>query len=618
MSEDLEEDIAHDDSEDSSDDESNDGDRETFPNHDDEEAASVGPEIMSDDLEEVMFENPPAVPQPRFGGLVDYESSEDEQMDIDDFDVPGIPTPQFNRTPLSPDLLRRRAPPIPREAQDNVHGEEAPFGSAPFTPIRAPPRTRPSAPPPVPRRAPPKPTHPPLVPPRTTPPVQPRAPPPTRQARKPKKVRSPKSSEDEHMDIDDFHVLGIREAQDSVHGEEALNGSAPFTPLRAPPRTRPSVPPLVPRRVLPKPTHLPPYLRVHLLPYLRVHLSRTSACTSSRTSACTSPVPPRAPPPMEKIAGKRPLLEPLRIATCRTKKARTPKNSRVRTIRVDNSKTQKRLNVGLPKTVSDIEMKELRSAVRALLRSFEESEASQVIVQRFSQHRLPQQGPSARQLEHDLEGNMGSPWNKRVVELALALQTHMKYRRDEFKKRLLAEPNVDPQVAEMRRLETNQYNRRQKRHVSRLDALWFFKEGDATVDDNLTFMSSMDATVHSDDEEQPDGTFIALRPVWRSRETVVEEFFRIPDILFFSRHFRTIDCRHRMPGQLPGIRTHTAVTNDNGRWLRRFKEEEPLLYATLNVQPAIDLRSIQFSPIVRRMVERVRHSKIGVKRKIGK
>ncbi|KAK7024119.1 hypothetical protein R3P38DRAFT_2382640, partial [Favolaschia claudopus] len=136
---------------------------------------------------------------------------------------------------------------------------------------------------------------------------------------------------------------------------------------------------------------------------------------------------------------------------------------------------------------------------------------------------------------------------------------------------------------------------------------------DATVKRNLKHMESMDTAVHSDDEWK-NGRLVAYHPAWRSRNETINDFFHIPDVLQFATHFRSLGCKHRTPGQLPAIRTHLPDVNPvcgripvglpenmyDEHWLRRYKEDEPLLYGTLKVQPPISLRELEFSPHVKR------------------
>lgn len=122
-------------------------------------------------------------------------------------------------------------------------------------------------------------------------------------------------------------------------------------------------------------------------------------------------------------------------------------------------------------------------------------------------------------------------------------------------------------------------------------------------------MKQMDPAIHSEDESRGDDRLVARHPAWRSRQNIVTEFFRVPDALNFATHFRSLGCKHRLPGQLPAVRIHLPETNPTNtripvglpenmydeQWLRRYKDDEPLLYGTLKVQPPIDLRSLQFS-----------------------
>lgn len=173
-----------------------------------------------------------------------------------------------------------------------------------------------------------------------------------------------------------------------------------------------------------------------------------------------------------------------------------------------------------------------------------------------------------------------------------------------------------------------------------------------SVQRNHKLMKQMDPAIHSEDESSGGDRLVARHPAWRSRQNVVTDFFRVPDILTFASHFRSTGCKHRIPGQLPAIRTHLPATrpiNDtripvglpenmyDEQWLRRYKEDEPLLYGTLKVQPRIDLKSIRFSgPVMRyvhpialllmanlprrigRLVEQTRHSAVGAQRMVGK
>ncbi|KAJ7468359.1 hypothetical protein B0H11DRAFT_2239146 [Mycena galericulata] len=243
---------------------------------------------------------------------------------------------------------------------------------------------------------------------------------------------------------------------------------------------------------------------------------------------------------------------------------------------------------------------------------------------------------------------MGSAWNKRLTDVTLelcsshpvlatantpevlsAVQTHLRYRRRRFKQNAL-QRSPDPELEEQRRLDINQYNRQHNRHDSRLFGLNHFAH-EPSVHQNLDVMKQMDPAVHSEDESKGDGRFVTRRPVWRSQQHIVTDFFRIPDILTFATHFRSVGCKHRLPGQLPAIRIHLPGTNPSARipvglpenmydeqWLRRYKEDEPLLYGTLKVQPPIDLRRIQFSGPVMRLVDQTRHSAIGAQRMVGK
>ncbi|KAJ6616070.1 hypothetical protein B0H10DRAFT_2038700 [Mycena sp. CBHHK59/15] len=326
-----------------------------------------------------------------------------------------------------------------------------------------------------------------------------------------------------------------------------------------------------------------------------------------------------------------------------------PKNSRRRTIQIDSSRARKRSNIGLPKRKQQSEKLILAEAVRELLGGLEECGALPDQVQQFQQRRLPRYGPRAGVLEYDTVGTMGSEWNKRLTDVTLelcsthpvlatadasdvlaALKPHLRYRRANFKKNALNR-SPDPELEEQRRLDINKYNRQHNRHDSRLFGLNYFAH-EPSVQQNLKIMQEMDSAIHSEDESKGDGRLIIRHPPWRSRQNIVTDFFRVPDVLTFATHFRSLGCKHRLPGQLPAVRTHLAEVNPTStripvglpenmydeQWLRRYKEDEPLLYGTLKVQPPIDLRSIQFSGPVMRLVDQTRHSAIGAQRMVGK
>ncbi|KAJ6565763.1 hypothetical protein DFH09DRAFT_1081424 [Mycena vulgaris] len=303
-----------------------------------------------------------------------------------------------------------------------------------------------------------------------------------------------------------------------------------------------------------------------------------------------------------------------------------PKNSRRRTIQIDSSRARKRSNIGLPKRKQKSEKLILAEAVRELLGGLEECGALPDQVQQFQQRRLPRYGPRAGMLEYDTVGTMGSEWNRRLTDVTLelcsthpvlatadasdvlaALKSHLRYRRANFKKHALNR-SPDPELEEQRRLDINKYNRQHNRHDSRLFGLNYFAH-EPSVQQNLKIMQEMDPAIHSEDESKGDGRLITRHPPWRSRQNIVTDFFRVPDVLTFATHFRSLGCKHRLPGQLPAVRAHIAEINPTNtripvglpenmydeQWLRRYKEDEPLLYGTLKVQPPIDFRSIQFS-----------------------
>ncbi|KAJ7163174.1 hypothetical protein C8R46DRAFT_1221960 [Mycena filopes] len=291
---------------------------------------------------------------------------------------------------------------------------------------------------------------------------------------------------------------------------------------------------------------------------------------------------------------------------------------------------------------------EIAGAVRKLCDSLEETGALPDQVKQFQERQLPRYGPRQGRLEYDTVGDMGSKWNKHLVDITLelcsvhpvlamadasdvykALTTHLRYRRQNFKRDALNR-SPDPDAEEERRLETNRYNRQHNRHDSRLFGLSSYQH-EPTVKRNLGIMRDMDPAVHSKDESKSDGRLVAHHPVWRSRAEVVKDFFRVPDTLLFSTHYRSRGCKHRRRGQLPAIRTHRMETNSASRipvglpenmydeqWLQRYQEDEPLLYGTLKVQPPIDLGSIKFSGHVMKLVDNTRNSAVGAQRMVGK
>ncbi|KAJ7621796.1 hypothetical protein DFH06DRAFT_1341118 [Mycena polygramma] len=307
-------------------------------------------------------------------------------------------------------------------------------------------------------------------------------------------------------------------------------------------------------------------------------------------------------------------------------------------------------NIGLPGRKPRSQKLEIASAVRELLDDLKESGALPDQVQQFERQQFPSYGPRAGALEYDTVGDMGSIWNKRLVAVTLelcsthpllsvvdgldvrrALQTNLRHRRSLFIRRALNR-DLDPALAEQKRIALNRYNRVYHRHQSRLSGLSFYAH-EPSVEQNFKLMEEMDPAIHSEDESCGGGQFIARHPAWRSRAPVVKDFFQVPDVLSFASHFRKVGCEGRLPGQLPAIRTHLAATSDiadsripvglpqnmyDEQWLRRYKEEEPLLYGALKIQPPIDLRTIKFSGPVMQLVEQTRHSEIGAQRMVGK
>ncbi|KAJ7656895.1 hypothetical protein DFH06DRAFT_1328437 [Mycena polygramma] len=307
-------------------------------------------------------------------------------------------------------------------------------------------------------------------------------------------------------------------------------------------------------------------------------------------------------------------------------------------------------NIGLPGRKPRSQKLEIASAVRELLDDLKESGALPDQVQQFERQQFPSYGPRAGALEYDTVGDMGSIWNKRLVAVTLelcsthpllsvvdgldvrrALQTNLRHRRSLFIRRALNR-DLDPALAEQKRIALNRYNRVYHRHENRLSGLSFYAH-EPSVEQNFKLMKEMDPAIHSEDESCGGGQFIARHPAWRSRAPVVKDFFQVPDVLSFASHFRKVGCEGRLPGQLPAIRTHLAATSDiadsripvglpqnmyDEQWLRRYKEEEPLLYGALKIQPPIDLRKIKFSGPVMQLVEQTRHSEIGAQRMVGK
>ncbi|KAJ7631940.1 hypothetical protein DFH06DRAFT_1140296 [Mycena polygramma] len=350
---------------------------------------------------------------------------------------------------------------------------------------------------------------------------------------------------------------------------------------------------------------------------------------------------PRQPPAPDNFAQSGPSRSRQSAQGGSTEDSATPK--RGPNVRI-GYRSRKRSNVGQPQRQQRDEKLDIASAVRELLRDLEESGALPEQVQQFQQQQLPRYGPRAGVLEYDTVGDMGSTWNKRLLDVTLelcsthallsvanglkvrhALRTHLRLRRSKFIKKALDRfPDAD--LAEEKRIAVNRYNRQHnvtipsfllqtrsdepsQRHDSRLGGLEYFSH-EPSVQRNFVRMSQMDPAIHSDDESSGGGQLVARHPAWRSRHTVVTDFFRVPDILTFASHFRTVGCKHRLPGQLPAVRTHLPAISDirhsripvglpenlyDDQWLRRYKEDEPLLYGTLKVQPPIDLRSLQFS-----------------------
>ncbi|KAJ7717429.1 hypothetical protein DFH07DRAFT_785176 [Mycena maculata] len=362
--------------------------------------------------------------------------------------------------------------------------------------------------------------------------------------------------------------------------------------------------------------------------------------------ARSTPLEPRPPPPTPA-----PQHPPPRHSTAHStpqQSAAAPKSSR-QTILINNIRARKRSNIGLRKRNLKSPKDAIASAVRELVGGLEELGAMPDRVQQFERHQLPKHGPRTGMLEYDTVGTMGSLWNKRLIDITLerssthpqlatadaqdvcsAVKTHLTYKRRQFKERALNR-SPDPEFEEERRLEVNRYNRLHKRHDDRLFGLNYFAH-EPSVKRNFDIMNQMDPAIHSEDESRGDGRLVARHPPWRSRQNVVTDFFRVPDTLNFATHFRSIGCKHRNPGQLPAIRTHLPETNPtitripvglpenmyDEQWLRRYKEDEPLLYGTLKVQPPIDLRNIQFSGPVMRLVDQTRLSATGAQRMVGK
>lgn len=119
----------------------------------------------------------------------------------------------------------------------------------------------------------------------------------------------------------------------------------------------------------------------------------------------------------------------------------------------------------------------------------------------------------------------------------------------------------------------------------------------------------------SDDEVNEEGDFVAPRPCWRNNHPIIRDFFHVPDILHFARRFQEDGCKHRMPGQLPGIRIHSDRVDIKAlpakglpenfydeKWLRDYRKRDPLRYADLNVADPIDMRLLRFSSRVYRYV----------------
>ncbi|KAJ6567790.1 hypothetical protein B0H10DRAFT_1965248 [Mycena sp. CBHHK59/15] len=395
-------------------------------------------------------------------------------------------------------------------------------------------------------------------------------------------------------------------------------------------------------------------------PYHRPVPPPPTAATSRQQPAREHPaqpgqggtVPPHhhpVPPPPPTTATPRQQPAPGRSTPSAPQQARAAPASDTPPSQDTRRTARKYSNIGLPKRKPKSDKLEIACAVRALLKGLEESGALPEQVQQFQRHQLPRYGPRAGVLEYDTVGTMGSEWNKRLTDVTLelcstdpllavanapdvlrALKTHLRHRRGKFIETALNR-FPDPDLVEQKRIDINRYNRQHHRHNSRLSGLTFFAH-DPSVRQNLKLMEEMDPAIHSEDESSGGGQLVARHPAWRSRQNIVKDFFQVPDILTFATHFRTIGCKHRLPGRLPVIRTHLPASSPitaripvglpenmyDEQWLRRYKEDEPLLYGTLKVQPPINLKSLQFSGDVLRLVEKTRYSVIGTQRMVGK
>ncbi|KAF9044663.1 hypothetical protein BDZ89DRAFT_1128057 [Hymenopellis radicata] len=265
----------------------------------------------------------------------------------------------------------------------------------------------------------------------------------------------------------------------------------------------------------------------------------------------------------------------------------------------------------------------LREKVRDVLSSFPESEASYTQVERFKARPLSRNGPAGQRRDYDLVGDLGTAWNKQLIGLLVeeakrdpvvcqfaasdilhAVKTNFRYTRNAFKKRLYPETDAPPPPETVRA---------KQRHEYRMRGLWYFKNVDDSVKRNYDLMDSMDTTAHSDDEEDGKGCYVAKHPVWRTKNPIIQDFFRTPDILFFSRRFHGDDFKHQKQGPLPSIRTHPDIVDEQARppsglprnfyderWLKKFEHRNPLLATQLDIQPALDLKDLVFSKRVDR------------------
>ncbi|KIY62672.1 hypothetical protein CYLTODRAFT_458785 [Cylindrobasidium torrendii FP15055 ss-10] len=269
----------------------------------------------------------------------------------------------------------------------------------------------------------------------------------------------------------------------------------------------------------------------------------------------------------------------------------------------------------------------LLEGIHLYIRSLKLTRAHKRDVKRWNRGDPSGRKPSMDTIGIDFSGSIGTRWNMDVRalivrgfksseyagyipagtlpgELYSRISTYFKYVKDHHPK------NPHPRTRDQPALNAK------ARKASLLDRRicgyrWHIQ--DPSAKRALSWIRKMGTGGTSDDEEDPvTSTTEILTPMWRNPDARITRLFHYADYLYAMHRFRGGTLEHCMRGALPARRVDTGRTNDAPAPLglpRNFYRKsylarlDTLALDRLQVAPAIDLNTLNFSPYVQESIQ---------------